>query len=202
MPLVLSMGLPGVVVSGSTLTWLESGSGGEWVRWETERKNLDFGEPRPGLGTEGFLPVALPRLPSLPSWDPLHSLRVLDAPSPFFPGSLHWKEEEISIDISVFLCFQQDCWCFQSHAAKNDIPTKQTKQFEPSTKPYSPSKYQFSSKICLLWLIDFFYYYFCFLVFCPEFNWTKSKSTVIPACSEQKFPGGEIFYVLVLYKFM
>ena len=141
-------------------------------------------------------------LSSFPSWDPLHSLRVLDAPSPFFPGSLHWKEEEISIDISVFLCFQQDCWCFQSHAAKNDIPTKQTKQFEPSTKPYIPSKYQFSSKICLLWLIDFFYYYFCFLVFCPEFNWTKSKSTVIPACSEQKFPGGEIFYVLVLYKFM
>ena len=32
MPLVLFMGLPGVVLSGSTLTWLESGSGGEWIR--------------------------------------------------------------------------------------------------------------------------------------------------------------------------
>ena len=29
MPLVLFMGLPGVVLSGSTLTWLESG---EWIR--------------------------------------------------------------------------------------------------------------------------------------------------------------------------
>ena len=34
-----------------------------------------------------------------------HFLKVLNAPSPFFPGSLPQKEEEISIDTSVFLYF-------------------------------------------------------------------------------------------------
>ena len=100
MPLVLSMGLPGVVVSGSTLTWLESGSGGEWVRWETERKNLDFGEPRPGLGTEGFLPVALPRLPSLPSWAPLHAPSLTCPGSRSWPGSGCWSCHDWSVFLS------------------------------------------------------------------------------------------------------
>ena len=47
-----------------------------------------------------------------------------------------------------------------------------------------------------------YWFFFFFFVFCPEFIWTNSKSTVIPACSGQKFPGGEIFYVLLLYKFL
>lgn len=36
------MGLHGVVVSGSALTWSGKGSGGEWVRLDTERIKLDL----------------------------------------------------------------------------------------------------------------------------------------------------------------
>ena len=91
MPLVLFMGLPGVVVSGSTLTWLESGSGGEWVRWKMERMKLDFEEPRPGLGTKGVFRVALPLLPSLPTGALLHVHSLTCPGSRSWPGSGCWS---------------------------------------------------------------------------------------------------------------
>lgn len=47
-------GPPGVVVAPSILTWLENGSGGEWVRLETERINWDLKEPCPCLSTKGL----------------------------------------------------------------------------------------------------------------------------------------------------
>ena len=84
-PLALFMGLFGVLVSGSTLTWLESGSGGEWVRFETERMKLDLEEPHPGLGTKSLLPKALSLFPSLPTWGPLQACPLT------CPGSQSWS---------------------------------------------------------------------------------------------------------------
>ena len=139
-----------------------------------------------------------------PFWDfPLHSLKALKALSPF-PGSPAQKEEEISIGVSAFLYFQWVCRCLQGKAQnknKNKQTPESNKKTHPnligakrkaSTKVYTLSKYWLSSKICLLWLVEFFAVVIVVLHF-AQFIQRKAGWDVTPSCSKWKFPARELW---------